>query len=146
MKLHFLLPNRLKVPALLLLSASVVLFVLVDKANFELSWLHHESGNLSNNNLTDELALSGIILSLLGLACCRERLEDEYVRSIRLQSWLSAILINYAILMLMIWTSYGLAFLGILFYNVLTPVIIYLLVFYFRLHVAPRLSRNNAEA
>jgi len=146
MKHQLMLPAGMKIPALLLFAASVALFLMVDKANFEFAWLHVGSDAFSNNNLTDELALSGVILSLLGLCCCRERIEDEYVRSIRLQSWLIAILVNYALLMIMVWTQFGLAFLGILFYNVLTPMLIYLLVFYLRLHVLPRFSKSGIRA
>jgi len=45
--------------------------------------------------------------------------------------------------MLAIWSVYGLAFLGILFYNILTPLLIYLVIFYTRLHILPRLRRSN---
>jgi len=149
MKRSFLLPNRWKIPLLLLLIASVALFIAGDQLNFEFSWLSYKSNgqginDISNNNLTDELELTGIIGSLLALCFCAERIEDEYVRSIRLSAWQWSVIINYFFLLLVIWSVYGIAFIGMLFYNVLTPVLIYLVIFYTRLHILPRFGKRGA--
>lgn len=140
-------PYRWKFLALALLVASIVLFV-VNNNGYEIPWLtyplHDRAGDLMNNNLTDEVWLSGLLGSLLLLCFCRERTEDEYVRELRLHCWQWAILVNYSLFLLAVWTVYGLFhFLGVILYNVLTPLIIYLLLFYTRLHLLPRLSQKS---
>jgi hypothetical protein len=113
--------------------------------------LHHAANlegpnglSFSNDNLTDELALSGVILSLLMLAFCAERIEDEYVASTRLRCWQWAVLANYGLLLIAIWLVFGTAFLGILYYNMLTTLLLFLLLFYGRLYVLPLISRKPA--
>ena len=148
MKRSFLLPNRWKIPSLLMLCAFAALGIAATAYSFEFAFLNrptHLTGfNLSNDNLTDELALSGIILSLLMLAFCAERVEDEYVAATRLRCWQWAVLVNYALLFIAIWLVFGTAFLGILHYNMLTTLVLFLLLFYGRLYITPLISRKAA--
>jgi hypothetical protein len=102
------------------------------------------NANWSNNNLTDELWLTSLVGALFILCFCRERHEDEYVQSIRLRAWQTAMVVNYLLFLAAVWLVYGSSFLGIVMYNVLTPLIIYLIIFYTRIHILPRLTRNSA--
>jgi hypothetical protein len=147
MKRLALFPSYWKFIALLLLAGSIALSIANDKYNFEFSWLsypkvHHN--DIFNNNLTDEVWLTGLVGSLLILCFCKERIEDEYVQAIRLHAWQWAVVTNYLLFMIATWTVYGLQFLGIVMYNVLTPLVIYLLIFYTRLYVLPRFNRKTA--
>jgi hypothetical protein len=148
MRPYFLLSPKWKIPSLILLLASSVLFVASVPYEFVFPWLHHPvhtSGiNLSNDNLTDELALSVVIISLLMLAFCAERVEDEYVRIIRLKCWQWAVMVNYGLLMVGIWLVYGMAFIGLLYYNTLTTLLLFLVLFYGRLYLLPVFSKKPA--
>jgi hypothetical protein len=139
-------PYRWKFIALALMAGSVALSFAND-AGYEIPWLSHTvhlpDSAPYREGYTLEVWLTGLLASLLILCFCRERTEDEYVRELRLHSWQWAILANYLLLLIATWAFYGFQFLGVIMYNVLTPLIIYLVIFYTRLHVLPRLHRKR---
>jgi hypothetical protein len=151
MKRLTLFPHRWKLIALLVLTASITLFIANNFFSFQFDWLtfhqlDSQKGLIVDNNpnLTDEVWLTGIIGSLLILCFSRERIEDEYVKSIRLHAWQWAIVTNYVLFLIAVWTVYGVfEFLGVIIYNVLTPLVIYLIIFYVRLYLLPFLSRRT---
>ena len=83
----------------------------------------------TNNNLTDEIALTGIIISLLLIAFAREKEEDEFIHLTRLESWQFAVLVNFVLLLVAIWALYGFAFLNVMVYNMLTILVIFIIRF-----------------
>ena len=132
----------------MLLVISAVLFIATLHYDFVFPWLEHtadsEGFSFSNDNLTDELALSGVIVSLLLLAFSAERIEDEYVRTIRLKCWQWAVMVNYALLLVGIWLVYGTAFIAILYYNMLTTLVLFLVLFYGKLYLFPMIAKKPA--
>jgi uncharacterized membrane protein len=84
-------------------------------------------------NFTDEIALTGIILSLLFIAFAREEHEDEYIGSIRLKSLQWAVLVNYSLLILATWLIHGFPFIDVMMYNMLTVLIIFIVRFHLEL-------------
>lgn len=100
---------------------------------FEFSWLDTSGGVrdifTANQNLTDEIALSGTLLGLLLMCFASTPGEDEYIRELRLQSWQWAVLINYLILLVGIWLIYDTNFIYLMVYNMLTVLVIFLLRF-----------------
>ena len=87
----------------------------------------HFSG--TNNNLTDEIAITGIIVSLLLIAFAREKEEDEFIHLIRLESWQWAVLVNFVLLIIATWLFYGFAFLNVMVYNMLTVLVLFIIRF-----------------
>jgi hypothetical protein len=148
MSRHFMLSSKWKVLSLILLVVSAAIFIGSVQFNVDFRCLHHSAHlkgfDLSNDNLTDELGLSGLIVSLLMLAFCAERIEDEYVRNIRLRCWQWAVMANYVLLLLSIWLVYGTAFIGILYYNMLTTLLLFLILFYGRIYLIPLMSKKPA--
>jgi hypothetical protein len=151
MRQSLLLSYRWKLPALLLLIGFIVLEIAATFYEFEFSFLHraaHMPGpggiSFSNDNLTDEFAISGVILSLLMLSFCAERIEDEYVAATRLRCWQWAVLANYGLLLIAIWLVFGTTFLVILYYNILTTLVLFLGLFYGRLYILPLIFRKAA--
>ncbi|MBS1630007.1 MAG: hypothetical protein JST27_08095 [Bacteroidetes bacterium] len=143
-------PFRWKYVALALLVASVALSVANNNYGFEFSWFSTRvvsKGSIGavveNQNLTDELWTTGLIGSLMLLSFCRERIEDEYVRALRLRCWQWAIAVNYVLFLIADWLVFGLDFLGVILYNVITPLVIYLLIFYSRMFLLPKLFRKK---
>ncbi len=144
-------PFRWKYIALVLLFLSIALLVANNNYGFQFGWLNiHvvQGGSIStvvdgNQNLTDELWTTGLIASLLLLSFCRERVEDEYVRALRLRCWQWAIAVNYVLFLIADWLVFGLEFLGVILYNVITPLVIYLLIFYGRM-LLPKLFENKS--
>lgn len=124
----FLFSHRWTLPSLIASLLFGALFITNNFCNVEFGFLQVNK----NSNLTDEIALSGLIISMLLLAFCKEKIEDEYYSKLRLRCWQLALVVNYGLLLVGIWTSYGLSFLVLTYFNLLTPLVIYLVLYYGR--------------
>ena len=67
------------------------------------------------------------------VACSRERIEDEMISRIRLNALLTALYVNYALLIATALCTYDLSFLYVMIYNLLTMLLIFLAVFRWKL-------------
>jgi hypothetical protein len=148
MRSTLLLPNKYKNIGIILLIPSLVLGILVRFRDFSFDFLNLPMGkaistgslNLDEQiNLTDELALTGIILGLIFIAFAREKQEDEYINSIRLESLQWAVLINYSLLLVATWLVHGFAYIDVMVYNMLTVLIIFII----RFHVVLRKNMQS---
>lgn len=137
MKSKLLLPYRFKWIGLLLFVLFLLLGLLVMYGDFRLDFLDVDFGRSpglftsGNNNLTDELVLTGTIVSLLLIAFAKEKDEDEYLHFVRLESWQWAVLINFVLLILATWLFYDFDFLNVMVYNMLTVLVIFIIRFQF---------------
>jgi hypothetical protein len=144
MKNSLLLPHRYKRIGIIVLAPSLVLGILVRFFDFQFSFLTLNIGKTrfngqnihleENINLTDELALTGIITALLFIAFAREKTEDEYIAHTRLESLKWAVLINYLLLLLATWLVHGFAYIDVMMYNMLTVLIIFIVRFNYTLN------------
>ena len=144
MESRLLLPNRYKRLGFILLLPSLALGIMVRFFDFQFSFLsinvgkiviHTKNLNLSESiNLTDELALTGIITALLFIAFAREKTEDEYIAHTRLESLKWAVLINYILLLGATWLVHGVAYIDVMMYNMLTVLIIFITRFNYALN------------
>ena len=87
-----------------------------------------------NNNLTNELAIFGTIAGLLMVCLARHKNEDEYISQLRLKAWQWAVLINYALLIIINLASYGLAYYAVVFFNSYTMLVIFIAKFYYSMY------------
>lgn len=130
-----MIPNRYKRIGWMILVPSFILGLFVRFADLQLGFLEISKNNKSllddDINLTDELALTGIIIGLLLLAFSREKVEDEYIGKIRLESLQWAVLINYILLIIATWLIHGLGYIDVMMYNMLTVLIIFLIRFHY---------------
>ncbi|HYJ38960.1 MAG TPA: hypothetical protein VEV87_10100 [Chitinophagaceae bacterium] len=134
MRSKLLLPNRFKWIGILLFIPFLVLGILSRYKEFQIdaltSYNHDNDIFTPVQNFTDELALSGLILSLLMIAFAREKQEDEFIYHNRLESWEWAVLINFLLLIVACWVFYNEAFIDVMMYNLLTPLIIFIVRFH----------------
>src|SRR6185436_15245886 len=111
MKSSLLLPSRYKIIGILLFIPSLVLGLLwrfqefsFDFLTLKQSYKQHLGDKTINFdeqiNLTDEFALTGLIVGLLFIAFARQKQEDEFIHHTRLQSWQWSVLINYGLLLI----------------------------------------------
>jgi hypothetical protein len=150
MESRLLLPNRYKRIGLFLLIPSLTLGILVRFFDFQFAFLtlhfgkttiHGNNFNLTDSiNLTDELALTGLIMSLLFIAFAREKTEDEYIAHTRLESLKWAVLINYMLLLIATWLVHGVAYIDVMMYNMLTVLIIFITRFNYVLNNSKKLT------
>ncbi len=152
MKNKLLLPRYCRIAGLIMLPLFITLFIAVYNYNFLFPFLAthmHQPEGLGgflngNNNLSDEVALSGVIISLFMIAFSRLKIEDEYTSAIRLRSLQIGIYVNYALVILLTFGLYNGDFLAVLFYNMVTILIIFILVLNYNLYIKPRFSKLAA--
>lgn len=94
---------------------------------------------LTDNNVFDEVILLCLLIGLILIGFSREKIEDEYISKIRLDSLLWATYLNYAILIAAIIFSFGMAFFWVLVFNVFTILIFYNLRFHYIMYSNNRL-------
>lgn len=88
------------------------------------------------NGILDEIASTLIIIGALLIMFSKQKDEDEFIASLRLNALLWAVIINYFILLLAIFFVYDLSFFGVLVFNMFTILFIFILRFYWLLHKA----------
>ena len=136
MKTKLLLPVKYKLIGTILLIPCMVVGLLNVYSEFQFSFLtvrNTKIFDLSDGNLTNELALSGVIIGLLMIAFAKEKYEDEFINRIRLESWQWAVLINYGLLFVATWAIYGMEYFQVMIYNMLTVLIIFIIRFHWLL-------------
>jgi uncharacterized membrane protein len=64
----------------------------------------------------------------------KERAEDEFIQSLRMNALMWSILVHFVLLMIAFLGVYGVPFLGVVFYNTYTVLVIFILRFYYLLY------------
>jgi hypothetical protein len=91
-------------------------------SNIEKSFLF----TLHYHNFSADIGGILVILGLLLIAFSKEKVEDERINTLRLESLLWAVYINTIFLILAIIFLYGEAFLQVMTYNICTPLILFI--------------------
>jgi hypothetical protein len=132
MKSRYLLPHLYKKIGGVLFLVFLALAIMSLSFQVNLSWLAYDTSKAwSDGNLTDELAITGLIISMLMIAFSKEKNEDEYIAVVRLESLQWGIYINYGLLIIGTWCFYGLDYLGVMMYNMVTPLLFFILRFHY---------------
>lgn len=142
MKNRILLPNKYKVFGWILFLTSTVLGYFCLAFDFKINgfqiYLPPENEdsplNFADYNLTNELAFLGITIGLLMVVFAKEKIEDEYISHLRLKSLQWAVLISYAIILILNFSSYGLSFAIFMIYNTWTTLILFIIIFNWNLY------------
>ncbi|TXK74358.1 hypothetical protein [Mesonia sp. HuA40] len=95
------------------------------------------------NNIIDEIILLLFILGLLFSGFSKQKNEDEYIAKTRLSSLLSAVLINYVLLVLGSFFLYGLAFYYFVLFALLGVLLIYNLKFHLNIYVQQKVLQDE---
>ena len=93
-------------------------------------------------SLLDELIALPLLAGLLLLAFSAEKVEDEWIQRVRLESLQWAVLINTLLLMLFTVLVHGSAYFTVMIYNMFTPLLIFVGRFYYVLYLKSRFSKN----
>lgn len=138
MRSKLLLPEKYKWIGLALFLPALALGIATFFFDFQFAFLtigKKTAGRIFEDqvNLTDEFALTGLIVGMLFMAFARERHEDEYITRVRLESLQWAVILNYVLLILATWLVHGIGYLQVMVYNMLTIPLFFLLRFHFML-------------
>ncbi len=147
MNTNYLFPSKYKrvgwlifIPAVLLSIASIVFSIepAIFKITMPVFVVEHvladtEFFTLHTTNVWHSLLWCLVIIGGLLVAFSKEKLEDEYISKLRLESLVWAIYINYAVLILSIVFVYEIAFLYVIALNMFTVLLFFILRFELRL-------------
>ena len=147
MKINYLFPNKFKKVGWMVLipSAIIGLITLIieyepDYLNFNLPAIFIEEifGNkqvfgIVKNNILNEILGVLIIISSLIVAFSKEKLEDEFISKIRLDSFVCAVYINYGILLISFVFIFDLTFLWVMIFNMFTILLFFIIRFHWQI-------------
>lgn len=156
MKSTMLLPAKFKKLGWSILLPSTVLGLFISITDYEFSWLnakvfamlHSDFGQLNyfsviSNNITNELVAILFLAGALLVTFSKEKDEDEYIASLRLNSLLWSVLVSYGILLFAFVFVFGFSFMYVMMYNMFTTLIIFIIRFNFVLFKNSKLSSNE---
>jgi len=145
MKLNFLFPNKFKKIGWFTLIPSAIIGLVTLIYEYEPSFLDFnvpaifvdeitlsESKRLFgmvNNNILNEILGVLIIISSLLVAFSKEKLEDEYISKIRLESLVWAVYVNYGVLLFSFLFIYNFSFLWVMIFNMFTVLLFFIIRF-----------------
>lgn len=155
MKSNLLLSNKLKIAGWVIFFIGTLLgitYLVLSSKGQELSLFNvsvfsvyadelfkkNEFFQVITNNILDEIASVFIIVGGLMIMFSKEKNDDEFINSLRLNSLSWAVLINYCILLLSIMFLYGISFLWVMVFNMFTILFIFILRFNWLLRQASK--------
>jgi hypothetical protein len=141
MKANYLLPNQFKKIGWIVFIPSFIVGILWLIFEFEPAAFDIKTIALFNdefleniqffavveNNIVDELIGILIIISAIFIAFSKEKMEDEFISKIRLESLVWATYVNYAILILALILVYSLSFFWVMVFNMFTVLIFFII-------------------
>ncbi len=144
-KMKYLLSNKFKKPGWILFCIGIILGVIHSINDYEsnllttkvISLFHYDTIfsddsailKIVENSIVDELITIIIIIGGLLISFSKEKIEDEFILKVRLDSLVWAILINYGILLFTTIFIYDIRYFHVLVYNVFTPLLIFIIRF-----------------
>lgn len=134
MKTNYLLPNSLKRLGWFLLLPSSIFGLLITIYDMNFSFLDFRVPALFideifgkkrllgiiEQNLTNEIVGCIVIISSIMVAFSKEKVEDEFIAKLRMDSLAWAVYFNQAILLLSMLFIYDMAFLWVMIFNMFT--------------------------
>jgi len=157
MKLQYLFPNKYKKFGWILLIPSVIfgcmnLFLEYEPDFFDFNvptiFVDKVFGNghffgLVENNILNEILGVFVIISSLIVAFSREKLEDEYISKIRLESLVWAVYLNYAILIISFLFLFDMTFFWVMIFNMFTIILFFIIRFHWQIYSLKKASENE---
>ena len=144
MKSNYLFPNRYRKLGMFVLIPTAILGLLATISDFTPAILEVNMPTLFTKeffgetkffgmvttNLMNEIIAVLLILSSIIVAFSKEKIEDEFVQKIRLESLVWAVYVNYGILFISILFVYDLSFYWIMLFNMFTVLLFFIIRFH----------------
>ena len=135
MKTKWLFEQSMKKWGWVLFFPMLILGVLRWHYEFRLEFLEIPDTSFfgTNQNLTEELVITGLITSLFLVGFSKVKGEDEMIYSIRSQALHFGIYIHYVLIILATLMVYDIHYFTVMAYNIFTPLFVYVIVFHIQL-------------
>ena len=89
--------------------------------------------DFDSSYVVNNIAIIGTIVGGVLATCSSEKVEDEMTQQLRLNSLLMALYINYGLLIVASLVIYDLHFLDVMLYNMFTILLIFMVVFRYKI-------------
>lgn len=102
---------------------------------FPYEWIGSKSSGFSwiENGIVDEIFTFIIIFSGIINSFSKEKIEDELISKIRMESLILSLYINYGLLLICTFFIYDLAYMYVLIFNLFLVILLFNLIFKYRL-------------
>jgi hypothetical protein len=100
-------------------------------------------GLFNNNNLTDEISYSLLLLGLFMIGFSKLKREDEYSTSIRLRALNLTVYLTYFLFIISTFVIYGLEYLLSIFLGLFVIPALYIVIFNYLFYIHPLITRKN---
>ena len=158
MKVNYLFPNRYKKIGWIILIPSLIIGLVNLIMDYEPSFFDCivpsiRIGDLSRdnnrfemikNNILNEIVGVFVIVGSLLVAFSKEKIEDEFIAKIRLESLVWAVYANYIILILAFLFVYDFSFLWIMIFNIFTMLLFFIIRYTWQISKLKKIA-NHAE-
>jgi hypothetical protein len=136
MKTRFLFPHKWRTTGIILFIIGFITF-LIDQNFFEIGgWLHGHPlvTGIDMQIIFNDFQYLSVIIGLLLIGFSKEKVEDEQIAQLRLDSLQWAIYINYGIFIICVIFINGGAFLSIAAYSIVGPIIFFIIRFRWKIY------------
>ncbi len=103
------------------------------------------SGLFNSEHILTAIAMLFLFGGLLLVAFSKEKVEDEQILQLRLDSLHWAIYLNYLILIIGVFVTPTFQFIGILLFNLWAPLLFFIIRFRWKIYLLNRLFKNEEE-
>ncbi len=148
MKGNYLLPHSYRKFGWVLFLITLVAGIVLVASDYELEWPQFHtlaiytdeilgSGSwfqIMETDLGDELISIGLIIGGILVGFSKERIEDEFIASIRLKSLVWATYVNYSVLLFATAFIYGMGFFNVMVFNMFTLLVIFIIKYQWSLY------------
>ncbi|EHQ27341.1 hypothetical protein [Mucilaginibacter paludis] len=145
MQTQFLFPNQYRRFGYCLLVIGLLLAIAGNiYSNIITEWTVEQirlGRNINYETCNNDITLLTIITGLLLIGFSKEKIEDELIAQLRLDSLQWAIYLNYIILIICVVCINGFSFFSVMVYNMFTPLLFFILRFRLKVMMNNRLFR-----
>ena len=99
-----------------------------------------------SNNLTDEFIVTLLTVGLILVGFSKEKIEDEWVAKVRLESLQWGVFLNSLLLILFTLFIYGGSYLTVVYINMFSAVVLFVLRFNTIIYIKPYFERRAERA
>ncbi|MEO6632565.1 MAG: hypothetical protein ABIN13_12605 [Mucilaginibacter sp.] len=153
MKTRFLFPTLYRLLGWLCLAADLIFIIalkILRPGGYAAADLHSVPVSGARQDITinsgmvwhNDVIILLLIFGLLFIAFSREKTEDELISRLRLDSLQWAAYVNYGIFIVCVTFIHGFDFLPVLVFNVITPLIFFIVRFQWRMYQLNRLPNQ----
>jgi hypothetical protein len=141
MKSRFLFPHKWMIPGVIIFIIGVGAHFINQSAADPMSAFfknHPVFPGIDAHVLADDIEYLSLVIGLLLVAFSKEKIEDEQIGQLRSDSLQWAIYVNYGIFIICTIFINGSDYWGVIAYNVLTPLLFFIIRFRWKIYLLNR--------